>query len=56
MQIAFYQNLDKAIQVLMESNHWTEAEATKRLTAQIMAGNKSAGDILKFVFEHKRLD
>jgi predicted dinucleotide-binding enzyme len=55
-QIAFYESFNKAIQVLMESNQWSEASATKRLVAQFMAGNKSPGEILGFIFEHKRLD
>lgn len=52
MQIAFYESFNKAIQVLMESNQWSEATANKRLVAQFMAGNKSPVEILGFVFEH----
>jgi len=55
MQIAFYQSFDNAIEILMESNQWTKAASTKRLVAQFMTG-KPVGEILAFVFEHKRLD
>ncbi|WP_309137762.1 NADPH-dependent F420 reductase [Paenibacillus peoriae] len=56
MQSAFHKNINKAVLTLMESNNWTEAEATGALFTQFVKGSKPASDILKFVFEHKRLD
>ncbi|MFF2089487.1 NADPH-dependent F420 reductase [Paenibacillus sp. NPDC058174] len=56
MQIAFYQSFDQAIQILMESNQWTEAFATKRVVAQFMEGKQSPAEIFGLIFEHKRLD
>ncbi|WP_042161362.1 NADPH-dependent F420 reductase [Paenibacillus gorillae] len=56
MQIAFYQSFDQAIQILMQSNQWTEGFATKQMVAQFMEGKKSPAEILGFIFEHKRLD
>jgi predicted dinucleotide-binding enzyme len=53
-QVAFYLSFENAIQVLAESNQWTEAVATKRLVAQFMTG-KPIGEILEFVFTNKRL-
>ncbi|MCM3628211.1 NAD(P)-binding domain-containing protein [Paenibacillus glycanilyticus] len=55
MQVAFFQSFDQAIQVLAESNQWTEAAATKGIVDQFMSG-KNPADILAYVFEHKRLD
>jgi predicted dinucleotide-binding enzyme len=54
MQVAFFQAFDNAIHVLVESNQWTEAVATKGIVDQFMSG-KNPGDILADVFEHKRL-
>lgn len=55
MQVAFFKAFEEAIQVLVETNQWTEAGATKGIVDQFMSG-KNPGDILANVFEHKRLD
>lgn len=55
MQIAFFQSLDNAVPILMESYKWTEANAFKQLVAQFMTG-KSPEAIFGTIFEHKRLD
>ncbi|SDW76421.1 NADPH-dependent F420 reductase [Paenibacillus sp. CF384] len=54
MQTTFFQTFTKAIEVLMESNQWSEAAATKRLVAQFMTG-QSPEAVFGFIFEHKRL-
>ncbi|NBD24962.1 NADPH-dependent F420 reductase [Paenibacillus glycinis] len=54
MSIAFFKSFDDAIQVLAESNKWSNAAATKGIVDQFMSG-KNPGEILAHVFEHKRL-
>ncbi|MFD0586450.1 NADPH-dependent F420 reductase [Paenibacillus sp. GCM10027627] len=55
MQAAFLKDVGRAIQILMESNDWSEAVATKALYNQFAIGNKLPADILQFVFENKSL-
>ncbi|MBW7455600.1 NAD(P)-binding domain-containing protein [Paenibacillus sepulcri] len=56
MQNSFHKRIGEAVLTLMESNNWTEAEATKALYIQFAAGSKPANEILDFVFEYKRLE
>ncbi|MNP86892.1 hypothetical protein D3C76_1874000 [compost metagenome] len=55
MQQAFHESIGKAVHILMESNDWSEAEATKGIYSQFMMGIKPANEILDFVFQNKRL-
>ncbi|NQX68426.1 NAD(P)-binding domain-containing protein [Paenibacillus alba] len=55
MNNEYMQSINKAIQVLVETKQWSVAAAAKGLYSQFKSG-KNPGEVLAYVFEHKRLE